>query len=116
MPVNPSLEQPLGICRAGNLTLDLIAHTAFCGSRHLDFTRREYDLMTWLMTHPDLSFTREQLLNAVWGNHFEGSDRSVDLCILRLRHRLEKAGWSGAHLDTVWGSGYRMTLIPAEQP
>ncbi len=109
-------EELPDVCRVGNLLLDVTARSARCEGHTVELTRREYDLLAWLAARPGRSFSRDQLLDGVWGCDFAGSDRAVDLCVLRLRSRLEAAGWVGARIDTVWGSGYRLTVLPAEQP
>lgn len=92
----------------GNLSLDLEAREARCAGRLIPLTRREYDLLAYLSASPGRVFSRTQLLDAVWGCDFAGNDRAVDLCILRLRGRLAKAGANGVQIATSWGSGYRL--------
>jgi DNA-binding response OmpR family regulator len=97
------------ISRLGNVTLNHDARLVTCSGQAIDLTRREYDLLSFLADHPVHVFSRGQLLDAIWGRDYEGSDRAVDLCILRLRNKLEQAGASGIQVDTVWGAGYRLT-------
>jgi DNA-binding response OmpR family regulator len=98
------------ICKAGNLSLDRQARTAGCGDQPLELTRREFDLLAWLAGHAGQVFSRGQLLDDVWGDDYSGGDRAVDLCILRLRGKLQDAGCRGVRIDTLRGSGYRLSL------
>lgn len=102
-------RQPAAFCTRGNLVLDLNARNVSCSGQALELTRREYDLLAWLAAHPGRVFSREQLLDEVWGTDYDGSDRAVDLCVLRLRNKLAAAGFSGGRIDTVWGAGYRFS-------
>jgi DNA-binding response OmpR family regulator len=105
-------DQKPSVIKAGGLELDLPARQARYRGHILELTRREYDLLVHLVSHPGRVHERGQLLDAVWGKDFDGSDRSVDLCILRLRSRLEDAHADSVRIDTSWGSGYRLTILP----
>jgi DNA-binding response OmpR family regulator len=100
------------VIRAGALEIDPSARQARYQDQSLDLTRREFDLLLHLASHPGRVFSRNQLLDAVWGDDFDGSDRSVDLCVLRLRGKLETARVTGVAIDTSWGSGYRLSVMP----
>jgi len=88
----------------GPLVLDLSANRATLAGSMLDLSRREMDLLELLLRHPGRTFSREFLLERLWGSDFEGLDRAVDTQIVRLRRKL---GDLGACIETVWGVGYR---------
>jgi DNA-binding response OmpR family regulator len=88
----------------GTLVLDPIAHRATLAGSLLDISRREMDLLELLLQHPGRTFSRDFLLERLWGADFEGLDRAVDTQIVRLRRKL---GNLGACIETVWGIGYR---------
>lgn len=88
----------------GPLVLDLSANRATLAGSMLDLSRREMDLLELLLRHPGRTFSREFLLERLWGSDFEGLDRAVDTQIVRLRRKL---GDLGACIETVWGIGYR---------
>ena len=88
----------------GTLVLDPIAHRATLAGSLLDISRREMDLLELLLQHPGRTFSRDFLLERLWGADFEGLDRAVDTQIVRLRRKL---GDLGACIETVWGIGYR---------
>jgi two-component system, OmpR family, response regulator ResD len=95
----------------GSLAVSQEARLVKCAGQLVDLTRREYDLLIYLAGHPGRVFGRGQLLDAIWGGDYEGSDRAVDLCVLRLRTKLEQAGAGDVQVDTVWGAGYRLTIL-----
>src|SRR2546425_974517 len=88
----------------GNLVLDFVGHRATLAGSELDLSRREMDLLELLLQHPGRTFSREFLLERLWGADFDGLDRAVDTRMVRLRRKL---GDLGACIETVWGVGYR---------
>ncbi len=99
--------------RLGNLEIDQAGEAVFCQGEPIGLTRREYALLNCFCENPMNVLSRQQLLDLVWGWDYEGSERAVDLCVLRLRSKLEEAGVSGVLIETVWGSGYK--LVQKEQ-
>jgi DNA-binding response OmpR family regulator len=93
--------------RAGPIELDLSARRATCWGRTMELTSREYDLLAWFVTHPDRVFSREQLLEAVWGSRYFGTARTVDNFVARLRGHIGDDAEEPRHLETVRGVGYR---------
>jgi DNA-binding response OmpR family regulator len=88
----------------GPLVIDSAGHRATLGGVPLDLTRRELDLLSLFARHPGRTFTRDFLLDRVWGPDYEGLDRAVDTAIVRLRRKL---GGFGHRIEAVWGVGYR---------
>jgi len=88
----------------GTLVIDLAGHRATLAGSELDLSRREMDLLELLLQHPGRTFSREFLLERLWGADFDGLDRAVDTQMVRLRRKL---GDLGACIETVWGIGYR---------
>ena len=70
----------------------------------IDLTTKEYELLLYLLENEELVLTREQIMNAVWDFSYEGETRTVDMHIMTLRQKLNKAG---KHIKTVRGIGYR---------
>ena len=96
--------------RCGDLVMDFSSYRVFVGGRAVDLTFKEYELLRLLASHPDRVFTRETLLNRVWGYEFYGGARTVDVHIRRLRSKLEDAEHS--FIDTVRNVGYRFKPSP----
>lgn len=89
---------------AGSLRLDPTGYEAILDGEVLDLTRTEFDLLALLVRNPGRAFSRQYLLDTVWGADYVTGDRSVDNAILRLRRKL---GALGDSVETVWGIGYR---------
>lgn len=95
-----------GPVACGPLRIDPAQRTAILDETALDLTPREYDLLLLLASHPGRAFSREFLLEHLWGYTYDGADRTVDSHITRLRKKL---GAFGDRIITVWGVGYRLT-------
>lgn len=89
--------------RAGTVELDLRGRTCTVAGTAVDLTRREFDLLETLMANPGRAFTREQLLDEVWGSRFV-TEKTVDVHIVGLRHKLGGA----VRISTLRGIGYRL--------
>ncbi|MCM3625796.1 response regulator transcription factor [Paenibacillus glycanilyticus] len=89
----------------GEVVLQLNKRTAYVGTRALDLPPKEYDLLTLLLSSPDQVFTREQLLDRVWGLEYIGGTRTVDIHVQRLRKKLGEE--YGKMIQTVHGVGYK---------
>jgi DNA-binding response OmpR family regulator len=104
----PPPGEPL---RDGDLVVDVQAHEAEAGGEPLALTTREFDLLVFLLRHPRQAFTRDQLLDRVWGWSF-GDSSTVTVHVRRLREKIERDPAAPRRLVTVWGVGYRYE--PAE--
>jgi DNA-binding response OmpR family regulator len=100
------------VIRSGEVTVDEATYSAKLGGRHLDLTFKEFELLKYLVQHPGRVFTREQLLQEVWGYDYFGGTRTVDVHVRRLRAKL---GPENEHLiGTVRNVGYRFVLPPKD--
>jgi DNA-binding response OmpR family regulator len=80
--------------------------------KDIEMPPKELELLFFLATHPNRVFTREQLLENVWGYDFFGESRTVDVHIKRIREKLDDAGEHPAwQIKTVWGVGYKFELL-----
>jgi two-component system alkaline phosphatase synthesis response regulator PhoP len=95
-------EKPLTL---GNLTIYPQQRTAKVNDKTIDLRMKEFDLLMVLAENVGMVFSRERLLNVVWGYSFAGETRTVDVHIAHLRHKLEGMAPS---IDTVWGVGYKL--------
>ncbi len=93
-----------GLCM-GALSMDLAAHTVLAGGAKVTLTLKEFELLRLFLSSPGRVFSREQLLEKVWGIDFVGESRTVDVHIATLRTKL---GACGDYIRTVRGVGYRM--------
>lgn len=97
-------KQNDSVLRAGNIELNTAEHTAEANGARVSLTLKEYELLQKFMENPGLVFTREQLLQNIWGSDFMGETRTVDVHIGTLRTKL---GSCGEYIETVRGVGYR---------
>jgi len=91
----------------GNLTIDPSAHAVSVAGRQVELSALEFRLLHHLASHPGLVFSRDQLLDRVWGNDRSVTPRSVDVYIRRVREKIEEEPQKPAYLQTVHGVGYR---------
>ncbi|MBK9518408.1 MAG: response regulator transcription factor [Anaeromyxobacter sp.] len=98
---------PRDLRRAGHVEVDLAARRASAGGKPLELTAKEYDLLAWFVAHPDRVYSREQLMEAVWGSRYFGTARTVDNFVARLRAHIGDDADAPRHLETVRGVGYR---------
>lgn len=94
-----------GIIKAGDLTIDPVRCEVELAGRLLALTFKEYELLKLLSTHKSKVFTRESLLNEVWGYDYYGGDRTVDVHIRRLRSKIEDP--THTFIETVRNIGYK---------
>jgi len=89
----------------GDLRVDVAGRTASVGGTTVDLTPKEFDLLHMLAEQPGRAYSREYLLQRIWGMEYDGFDRTVDTHIVRLRKKL---GRVGERVATVWGVGYKL--------
>ena len=91
---------------AGDLTLDTEQRVAIRDGQVVELTAKEYDLIELLMKNPRRVYSRENLMNVVWGYSYAGDYRTVDVHIRRLREKLERQPAEPEYILTKWGVGY----------
>ena len=99
-------EKPDSRLVCDHITLDRDARDAFNDGKLVDLTAKEFDLMELLMRNPNRVYSREALLNAIWGYDTSSDIRTVDVHIRRLREKLERSPAAPEHIMTKWGVGY----------
>lgn len=90
-----------------NFKLDLYSQSLYKDEIEIDVTPKEFLLMKIFMQNPGKAFTRDELLNLVWGIDFFGDPKIVDVNIRRLRAKIEENSSKPKYIETVWGTGYR---------
>ena len=100
-------SMPPETVKSGDLELDLAAHTVYLRNQPLDLKPREFDLLSLLMTNRGRAFTRDQILERLWGYDFIGDNRTVDVHIRWLREKIEVESGSPKRIITIRGVGYR---------
>lgn len=103
----PVASDAAGVIVRGPLRVDPTMHTATLDGAELDLTPKEFELLQLFVEHPGRAFSREFLVERIWGYEYDGFERTVDTHITRLRKKL---GPLGDKIVTVWGVGYRLVL------
>ena len=94
------------VLRCADFELDPDLRIARRNGKEVNLTVKEFDVMELLMRSPGKVFSREALLNTIWGYDYQGEERTVDVHIRRLREKLEQDPANPAHIFTKWGVGY----------
>ena len=105
--IRRSSFEPLGILSVGQISVMPSSRKVFLDGQEIALTHKEYELLYFFMMNPGQIFTREQLLNRIWGYDFEGTTRTVDTHIKTLRQKL---GSEGKHIVTLIRSGYKLEV------
>jgi DNA-binding response OmpR family regulator len=90
---------------SGHIRLSLDMRTAFVGAEEIDLTPKEFDLLAMFVQNPGRAFSRDYLLERIWGDDVYVTDRTVDTHVQRLRKKL---GDEADAIRTVWGIGYKL--------
>jgi Response regulators consisting of a CheY-like receiver domain and a winged-helix DNA-binding domain len=99
-------EEPTKIVEVGELKLDCEGRRVFIGGREINLTAKEFDVLELLVFNPNKVYSRENLLNIVWGYEYPGDVRTVDVHIRRLREKIENNPSEPKYVHTKWGVGY----------
>lgn len=100
-------SEPANTFNIGKISIIPSSHKVFLDGQEITLTHKEYELLYFFMTNPEQVFTREQLLNRIWGYDFEGTTRTVDTHIKTLRQKLKS---EGKHIVTLIRSGYKFEV------
>lgn len=94
------------VVEASDLKIDLESRRLFIGGREINLTAKEFDLLELMVLNPGKVYSRENLLNTVWGYEYPGDVRTVDVHIRRLREKIEANPSEPKYVHTKWGVGY----------
>ena len=98
-----------GQVACGGILLDDTRHRVYKNDREVELTNREYELLKYLMIHRGVAYSRDDLLNHVWGYEYGGETRTVDVHIRLLRRKIEDDDAHPVMIETVRGRGYRFS-------
>jgi len=96
----------------GRLVIDQDRFEVLVDGERQDLTPKEFELLRFLASEPGKVFSRDQLLEKIWGYDFAGDSRTVDVHIRHLRQKLEKYPGMPLYIETVRGVGYRFREVP----
>lgn len=100
-------EMQSDVLTSGPFVLNMDGHTFTKNGKPIDLTQVEFQLMELFMRNAETAMERKQILMRIWGESYTGDDKIVDVNIRRLRMKIEDEPSSPAHLQTVWGFGYK---------
>ncbi len=104
-------QEDKGLIRQfGSLEINLQSYQVNVGGHEVDLTPRDLSVLMFLAEHPNHTFTREQLIEQVWGWEYDGSDRAVDLAVKRLRKALQDWPATEGEIKTLRGLGYQLSV------
>ncbi|SFQ32728.1 DNA-binding response regulator, OmpR family, contains REC and winged-helix (wHTH) domain [Lachnospiraceae bacterium XBB1006] len=101
----PVVENP-AVIESGDLRLDCDGRQLYVLGNAVNVTAKEFDLLELLVKHPNKVYSREQLLQLVWGKDYPGDERTVDVHVRRLREKIEPNASDPKYVHTKWGVGY----------
>ena len=101
-----AVPQPAAVLQRGHISIDSERRSAYKDGKSVELTMKEFDLVEFLMKNPGRVYSRENLLNLVWGYDYQGDTRTVDVHIRRLREKLERNPAQPEYIITKWGVGY----------
>ena len=101
----PKEEQPKQL-EVGGLKMDGAARRVYVNGKEINLTAKEFDVLELLVFNPNKVYSRENLLNIVWGYEYPGDVRTVDVHIRRLREKIEENPSEPKYVHTKWGVGY----------
>ncbi|MBE5902131.1 MAG: response regulator transcription factor [Lachnospiraceae bacterium] len=102
----PVSESNQAVIESGDLKLDCDGRQLYVLGNVVNVTAKEFDLLELLVKHPNKVYSREQLLNLVWGQDYPGDERTVDVHVRRLREKIEPNASDPKYVHTKWGVGY----------
>ncbi|MDR3596041.1 response regulator transcription factor [Clostridium sp.] len=83
------------------------SHKVFVSGKEVILTTKEYELMVFLASNPNIVFTKDQLFDKIWGEEYYGDTATVAVHIQKLRKKIEKDPGNPEYIETLWGTGYR---------
>ena len=108
--LKPKQEAVSSLVEAGPFVMDTDAHSASINGRELCLKNKEFELLLFLLRHPNQVFSREDLYELIWGLESMGDNITVAVHINRLREKIEADPSKPEYIQTVWGVGYRLKI------
>lgn len=98
--------KPVNIIEINGMKIELDSRRVFVNGKELNLTAKEFDLLELLMSHPNKVYSRNELLDTIWGATYPGDARTVDVHVRRLREKIEDNPGKPVYIHTKWGVGY----------
>ncbi|MFD2445322.1 response regulator transcription factor [Bacillus sp. CGMCC 1.16607] len=107
---NRIIDENKCVIRLGELEINTSTYSISVNGANIKLPRKEYELLVFLVKYPNRVFTREELIDKIWGWDFVGEDRVIDLYIKRLRSKLLVEKDLSFSIETIWGVGYKLEV------
>ena len=91
----------------GRFKIDTYAKKVFKSDKEIDLTPKEYSIITLFLENPEKAFSRDELMDLIWGENYIADPKIVDVNIRRLRSKIESSSSKQGYIETIWGFGYR---------
>ena len=105
-PSSDAKQSDMSIIKRGSILLDLGNRRCYINDREYNLTSKEFEVFALLLSNPGQIFSRDKLLNLVWGSEYPGDARTVDVHVRRLREKIEPDPGEPIYVHTKWGVGY----------
>jgi len=89
------------------LEINTGSRQVFVNGKEVQLTTKEYEILFFLASHPNIVFTKERLLEAIWGNEYYGDTSTIAVHIYKVRKKIEADPVNPVYIETIWGTGYR---------
>lgn len=109
--LRPAAKKDESVVKAGPFVMDADARTASVDGKELNLKNKEFELLLFLLRHPNQVFSREDLYEMIWGLESMGDNITVAVHVNRLREKIENDPSNPEYLQTVWGVGYRLKIV-----
>lgn len=100
---NPAVE----VISHKGLEINTSSHKVFVNGKEVQMTAKEYELLLFLASNPNIVFTKEHIFDAIWGDEYYGDSATVPVHIQKIRKKIEKDPANPELIETLWGTGYR---------
>jgi DNA-binding response OmpR family regulator len=97
-----------GLLKIRNLSMDLNSKKFYKNDKEIELTPTEFSIMKLFMKNPEKAFSRNEILNLIWGENYFGDLKTVDVHVRRLREKIEDDASIPQVIETIWGTGYRL--------
>jgi DNA-binding response OmpR family regulator len=98
------------IINCGGLEINTASHRVFINGKETQMTSKEYAILVFLASNPNIVFTKDQIFDRVWGDEYCGDNATVPVHIQKIRKKIEKNPANPEFIETLWGTGYRFKI------
>lgn len=99
--------EPVEVISHRGLEINTSSHKVHVNGKEVQLTAKEYDLLVFLSSNPNIVFTKEHILSAIWGEDYYGDTATVAVHIQKIRKKIERDPANPEYIETIWGTGYR---------